>query len=845
MWNHGPDLIDADGAVVVCEALLDAASVWIAGRRSVTAAYGVHGWTDDHDTALGVSGGCAAGRARSVFIAFDADAAGDAGAAAMAEKLISRGLSVFRVHWPAGLKDANAVLTAADLGGPAIIEALRTATWLGGAPRVIVPALPPAFIDAVQSGEEESGDGDAISAELSAADPASVDPVAALPGAAADAVSPEHAAPFSSSLLTGGLPHAVTPAPAPVPTPASTLPPGVQVHDAGPSGDVAVVIGTRRYRVRGLERNRGYDVLKINLRVAVLVAGPGAAASVAPAERFHVDTLDLYQTRLRHAFVAAATVETGLHADLVKADLGTLLLTLEAVQHQRTAAAAASGNTAATGAAAESTAPVMTADEEAAARALLCAPDVLDQIAADLGRCGLVGEERNTRAAMLACVSRLTDQPLAVLVQSTSAAGKTTLMDAVLSFLPESAVRRYSAMSGKSAFYLGSTPIKHRVLAIAEEEGARRASYALKLLQSDGKLTMAATGKDPESGRLVTHDYTVEGPVMLFLTTTAIDLDPELVNRCLVLAVDESPEQTAAIHAAQRTARTLAGLTASAERAAIRRRHQHAQALLRSYPVILPPDTRFHFAATSSRLRRDHQKFLNLISAVTLLHQFQRTHHTLTGPDGATITYLEATPADISLAADVAATVLPRTLDDLPPQTRRLWDAVRALVGERASAQGCAAERVDVTRRELRDALGWSYDQIRAHLGRLLAQEYLVAQATRPGDVGRYRIVAGIDDDRPGSPVGGHTHTPTVGTVGGSGDPLGGVGSPGSNDGEKAESEAIPGPLGGFDDFTQGATAHAAPSYTYRHPVPAPGPAASSAASAPAPAPQVAAMRAE
>ena len=593
VWNHGPDLIDADGAVVVCEALLDAASVWVAGHRAVTAAYGVYGWTDDHDAAL------RAGRARSVFIAFDADAAGDAGAAALSERLISRGLSVFRVNWPAGLNDANAVLTDRAHGGPAIIDALRTATWLGGAPRVIVPALPSAFVDAVHSGEDENGDSDATVPALAAADPVAV--VVALPGAAADAVSLEQLTPFSSSPLTNGLPHAVTPAPVllsvpkPVPAPAPALPPGVSVADHG--ADVLVSVGTRAYRVRGLDRARD-DALRVNLRLVVRVAGPGAgrsggakSAAMQPVDRVHVDTIDLYQARQRAAFAAAAAAEIGMSVDVLRDDLGAVLLAVEVVMHQRASAAAATtatggnagkaGGTTGSGASADPTAPTMTADEEAAARALLMAPDVLDQIAADLGRCGLVGEERNKRAAMLACVSRLTDQPLAVLVQSTSAAGKTTLMDAVLSFLPDSAVRRYSAMSGKSAFYLGSTPIKHRVLAIAEEEGARRASYALKLLQSDGKLTMAATGKDPESGRLVTHDYTVEGPVMLFLTTTAIDLDPELVNRCLVLAVDESPEQTAAIHAAQRDARTLAGLAKAAERAAIRRRHQHAQTLLR------------------------------------------------------------------------------------------------------------------------------------------------------------------------------------------------------------------------------------------------------------------------
>jgi hypothetical protein len=60
------------------------------------------------------------------------------------------------------------------------------------------------------------------------------------------------------------------------------------------------------------------------------------------------------------------------------------------------------------------------------------------------------------------------------------------------------------------------------------------AAYALKLLQSEGVLTIASTGKDAATGKLVTHEYRVEGPVMIFLTTTAIHLDEELLNRCLV-----------------------------------------------------------------------------------------------------------------------------------------------------------------------------------------------------------------------------------------------------------------------------------------------------------------------
>ena len=77
-------------------------------------------------------------------------------------------------------------------------------------------------------------------------------------------------------------------------------------------------------------------------------------------------------------------------------------------------------------------------------------------------------------------------------------------MDAVLDLVPEEDRIHYSAMTGQSLFYLGEHDLKHKILGIAEEEGVRQASYALKLLQSQGELTIASTGKDPQTGKLVT-----------------------------------------------------------------------------------------------------------------------------------------------------------------------------------------------------------------------------------------------------------------------------------------------------------------------------------------------------
>jgi DNA primase catalytic core len=492
------------------------------------------------------------------------------------------------------------------------------------------------------------------------------------------------------------------------------------------AGDDELVMsfGDRRYRVRGLAKNLGSQTLRVNVLVSV-------------GDAYHVDTLDLYAARARAQFIGQAAKELGVRDEAVKLDLGRLLVKLESVQAEHIAKALA----------VEPAAPVMSEAETAEAMALLRAPELMDRILADLDACGLVGEATNKLTAYLAATSRKCEAPLAVVVQSSSAAGKSSLMDAVLAFMPEEERVKYSAMTGQSLFYMGETNLKHKILAIAEEEGAKTASYALKLLQSEGELTIASTGKDAATGSLVTQQYRVEGPVMIMLTTTAIEIDEELLNRCLVLAVDEGREQTRQIHERQRARRTLAGLKAKHEKARILRLHRNAQRLLRPLAVVNPYADRLTFLSDKTRTRRDHEKYLTLIDTIALLHQHQRPVHVM-NEAGQVVEYVEVTMDDIARANALAHEVLGRSLDELPPQTRRLLAMIVEHV--RGLAASGAVRQVDVrfTRKELRAVTGWGDTQLRVHLDRLLSLEYLLAH--REGAGGRFAYELLYDGDAGG-----------------------------------------------------------------------------------------------
>ena len=649
--------------VIVCDGIIDALTFWCAGFRSVTAVDGPGGFDDELADTLVKRG---VGR---VVIAFAADTAGDAGAREVARRLGKAGVSCARVELPRGL-GVNEVVVRAKQPTDTLGRLLRQAVWIDStpaAPSSRRPAPPQEvgvdaeFVASLFTPESGFVLPPQVDARLGPPAPADAEPAVAVESAA-------------SSSSTGAV-----------------------VVD----GELRLTFGDRRWRVRGLGRVSSFESLKVNVLAA-------------KGDRFHVDSLDLYTARARAGFIAAVAVELGVDEPTIKADLGKVLLACEA-EAERVIVDA------------QTPTPVIVELSEAervAALELLCDPDLIGRIATDLAKVGIVGETSNGVVGYLAAVSRKLDQPLAVVVQSTSAAGKSALVDAVLGFVPAEELVRYSAMTGQSLFYMGGGDLAHKVLAVAEEEGASRAAYALKLLQSDGQLSIASTGKDGTSGRLVTHTYKVQGPTAIFLTTTAIDIDEELLNRCLVLSVDESAGQTRAIHARQRHKETLAGLVGSRERDAVVKVHQDAQRLLDKVAVVNPFAERLTFADTSTRTRRDHAKYLALIRAVTFLHQHQRVRRTVV-VDDVEVTYVETTAADVAVANRVANEVLGRSLDVLPPQTRRLLDLLHEFVGG-VAGDGGDRSGVRFSRRQVRESVGWGDTQLKVHLARLVDLELVV-----------------------------------------------------------------------------------------------------------------------
>ena len=136
-------------------------------------------------------------------------------------------------------------------------------------------------------------------------------------------------------------------------------------------------------------------------------------------------------------------------------------------------------------------------------------------------------------------------------------------------------------------------------------------------------------------------------------------------------------------------------------------------------------------------------KYLTLIRAITLLHQYQRPVKTA-NHNGEPVEYIEVTLEDIKLANRLASEVLGRTTDDLPPQTQRLLHLLDDMVTENCIQLGVDRTDYRFTRRDVRESTGWGNTQLKVHLKRLEELEYLIIHRGGRGQSFVYELLDGL-----------------------------------------------------------------------------------------------------
>jgi hypothetical protein len=299
-------------------------------------------------------------------------------------------------------------------------------------------------------------------------------------------------------------------------------PPALERRAARNDQGLMITCIDRQYRVRGVSLHN-FERLRVNIRAS-------------KGEVFHIDSLDLYQSRARRGFAAHLAKLFQVELPMVDADLLYMIGVIEAYQVQLLNEEKQPQ---------KPVVPVMTAAEQEAAMKFLKRPDLTDQIIEDLETLGHVGEENRKLLGYLIAVSRKLERPLSGIVISQSGAGKSGLVEKIQELTPPEDVEFFSRFTPQALYYMEPDTLKRKLLIIEERSGGEGADYSIRTLQSRQKLTQAVPIKDPNSGKIKTMTFEVEGPIAYLETTTNPNINHENATRCFEIFLDESIEQKA------------------------------------------------------------------------------------------------------------------------------------------------------------------------------------------------------------------------------------------------------------------------------------------------------------
>jgi hypothetical protein len=454
-------------------------------------------------------------------------------------------------------------------------------------------------------------------------------------------------------------------------------------------------IGTTLYRVGGV-KPLFVTSLRVNLRATLV-------------DLTYYDSLDLYSAKARSGYATALNRNWGVEPSRVEKDLVVILEHLEKERDEQLRTSS------------KKTVVEVSEADRALGLELLRDPRLFDRISADLSALGYVGEDLNKHLLYLCASSRKLDDPISVLILSQSASGKSFLVDCVKKLMPPEEVVAVTSLSDQALNYIGD--LMHKFLVLGESVHGEVVEHQIREMLSGKELSRLVTIKDPETGKM--QSQVVRTPVIVasVMSGTNHAINPENASRYFVVNTDESKEQTARIHEHQRHKHSLERIrVGSDDLPRIIKAHQAAQRILEKRVIINDFAPLLDFPTALMRLRRDHDRFLDLIACVCYLRQYQKTDRTDHG-----MSYIECDLADYEIAYRIMVEgVMNSTVRELPKGAVVVYQEIRDWVHEEAKRQGLKMQEVSFTQRQVRESTGLGHTWVKANLRQLVDYEYVV-----------------------------------------------------------------------------------------------------------------------
>jgi len=472
----------------------------------------------------------------------------------------------------------------------------------------------------------------------------------------------------------------------------------------------------RRYRIRRLDPFR-LDSLRVNLKAT-------------HQGLWHLDTIDLYAERQRRNFISMAR-------KLIRLDQGFLyqdLLKITDDLEDRQAKIILEKK--------QKFEEISSLEKEEAMK-FLRTDDIMAEILKDFLNLGVVGEETNILVGYLALLSRKLKNPLSAILYGSPASGKDVLKDALLDVLPENDIERFTKISPQVLLYRDEMSLKNRVLVIDDEGSLKELESIITSLQHKG-LSYAVSHKNPETGKLKSHDYKVKGPVSIMASVSDMKAVKSLISYFVVLRIDESKDQTKKILSKQRQDETLEGILKDKRAELIKRKHRNAQKLLKSYVITNPYAKDLEYATDTPDARSVQPKYLSLIQTICLLRQF---HKEVKRVEDTQDEYIEVDRFDIEIANHLMATIL-KYRHPLSQEAEKALKDIEELTVEKAGIYSESKEGGAFTIKELA-----TFSHLTDYKVRVVIEElqsgYIELVAGSNGKAMQYRLSKKSVDPKP------------------------------------------------------------------------------------------------
>ncbi len=252
---------------------------------------------------------------------------------------------------------------------------------------------------------------------------------------------------------------------------------------------------------------------------------------------------------------------------------------------------------------------------------------IWDKIVLDELGIKIAGEEKSREIIFLCANGRLVKNSnyssFNLLIHSGSSAGKDYVSKNVLEIMPKKNVFKKSRISERVLNYW--KPYEHRGMESWNENILYLIDIGETILNCEAFKVMCSEGSDitimeKVNGKYEAVDIEIEGkPVIITTTATAIPTE-EIQNRTLLLKLDESEEQT------KRIIEFQTKIAEEGENPSYDKDILQALKELKSYKVRIPFLKKIEkdFPFNKIRMRRLWTTFIDMIKAVSIVHQFQR-----------------------------------------------------------------------------------------------------------------------------------------------------------------------------------------------------------------------------